>query len=113
MHLSQFQKWIEVVTLNNKILKFLNTTVGQLAFALLAGFGYLALIAGFVLELSRGIWLMLIYISPIVVCGAALVIIKLMKQARECENNSSILKLFWIHIAVIVIGFVFAIALFV
>lgn len=109
---SQFQKLIEVIELNSKILKFLNTTAGQLGFALLSGFGYLALISGFILELSRGIWLLLLYISPIVVCGAALVIVKLMKQARENENNKSILKLFWMHVVVIIIGIIFAIALF-
>lgn len=98
--------------MNNKILKFLETTAGQLSFALLSGFGYLAMIAGVILELSRGMWLILLYVLPIVVCGVALVIIKLMKQARENENNSAILKLFWIHVAVILVGIVFAIALF-
>lgn len=99
--------------MNNKILSFLNTTGGQLGFALLSGFGYLALISGFVIEASRGMWLILLYIAPMVVCGVALVIVKLMKQARENKNNVSILKLFWIHIAVIALGIFFAIALFV
>ena len=98
--------------MNNKILKFLETTAGQLGFALVSGLAYLAMIAGVILELSRGMWLILLYISPVVICGIALVIIKLMKQARANDNNAAILKLFWIHIAVILIGIVFAIALF-
>lgn len=113
MLLNQSRKLIEVIELNNKILNFLSTTAGQLCFALLSGAGYLALIAGFIINLSRGMWLMLLYISPVVVCGAALVIVKLMKQARESENNSAILKLFWIHVVVILIGIIFATALFV
>lgn len=99
--------------MKNRILSFLNTTWGQLGFALLSGLGYLALIAGFIIEASRGMWLILLYISPVVVCGAALVIIKLMKQARENENNGSILKLFWVHTVVIALGIVFTFALFV
>ncbi len=98
--------------MNDKILSFLNTTGGQLGFALLSGFGYLALISEFVIEASRGMWLILLYIAPIVVCGAALVIVKLMKQARENENNASILKLFWMHIVVIALGILFALVLF-
>lgn len=99
--------------MNEKILKMLNTTVGQLCFALLSGLGYFALVAGFVIELSRGMWLMLMYLTPVIVCGAALVIIKMMKQAREAENNGAILRIFWIHIAVIALGIVFAAALLV
>ncbi len=98
--------------MKDRILSFLNTTWGQLGFALLSGFGYLALISGFILDASRGMWLILLYIAPVVVCGAALVIIKLMKQARENENKASILKLFWVHIAVIALAIVFIIALF-
>lgn len=99
--------------MNNKILTFLNTTAGQLGFALLSGLGYLALIAGYIIEASRGMWLILLFIAPVVVCGAALIIIKLMKQARENYNNLSILKLFWVHVAVIVLAIIFTIALFV
>ncbi len=99
--------------MKDKILAFLSTTAGQLGFALLSGLGYLLFIAGFVIEASRGMWLILLYIAPIVVCGTALVIVKLMKQARENENDVSILKLFWVHAAVIVLSVFFAIALFV
>ena len=99
--------------MNNKILSFLNTTAGQLGFALLSGLGYLALISGFVIDASRGLWLILLYIAPVVVCGAALVIVKIMKQARENENNGAILKLFWLHLVVILVGIIFAIDLLV
>ncbi len=99
--------------MKDKILAFLCTTGGQLGFALLSGLGYLALIANFVIEASRGMLLMLLFLAPVVVCGTALVIIKLMKQARENENDASILRLFWLHTVVILLAIVFTIALFV
>ena len=95
--------------MQKKILNLINTTAGQLIFSLLSGLGYFLIISGWVLDLSRGIWLILMYVAPIVICGAALVIIKLIKQAREAENEKNILRIFWLHIAVIVIGIVFAI----
>ena len=95
--------------MQKKILSLINTTAGQLIFSLLSGLGYFLIISGWVLDLSRGIWLILMYVAPIVICGAALVIIKLIKQAREAENEKNILRIFWLHIAVIVIGIVFAI----
>lgn len=95
--------------MQKKILGLINTPAGQLIFSLLSGLGYFLIISGWILDLSRGIWLILMYVAPIVICGAALVIIKLIKQAREAENEKNILRIFWLHIAVIVIGIVFAI----
>lgn len=95
--------------MQKKILSLINTTAGQLIFSLLSGLGYFLIISGWMLDLSRGIWLILMYVAPIVICGAALVIIKLIKQAREADNEKNILRIFWLHIAVIVIGIVFAI----
>lgn len=99
--------------LNSKILDFLNKTAGQLTFALLSGLGYFMLLAGGIIEMSRGMWILLLYLAPVIICGAALVIIKMIKAARENENNASILKIFWLHIVVILIGIVFIVALFV
>lgn len=99
--------------MNKKILNMINTTAGQLIFALLSGLGYFMLVSGWILDFSRGIWLILMYVSPIIICGAALVIIKLIKQAREAENEKTILRIFWLHICVILLGIVFVIARFV
>lgn len=96
--------------MNKNILNFLNTTAGQFVFALLAGLGYFMLVGGWIIDFSNGQWLMLLYLAPIIICGAALVIIKLMKSAREAENNGAILKIFWLHTAVILMGIVFVIA---
>ena len=98
--------------MNKKILNILNTTVGQLIFALLSGLGYFMLVGGWIMDFSKGEWLMLLYLAPIIICGAALVIVKLIKAARDAENNGTILRIFWLHIAVIILGIVFATANF-
>lgn len=99
--------------MNKKILDMINTTAGQLIFALLSGLGYFMLLSGWILDFSRGIWLILMYVSPIIICGAALIIIKLIKQAREAENEKTILKIFWLHVCVILLGILFVAARFV
>ena len=96
--------------MNKKILDILNTTAGQLIFALLSGCGYFMVMTGFIVENSNGSALLAFFFAPVIVCGAALVIIKMMKQARENENEKSILKIFWIHIILIIIGVIFTIA---
>lgn len=99
--------------MNKKILNMINTTAGQLVFALLSGLGYFMLVGGWILDLSRGMWLILMYVAPIIICGAALVIIKLIKQAREAENEKAILRIFWLHLCVILLGILFVAARFV
>lgn len=99
--------------MNEKILKTINSTAGRLIFSLLCGFGYFMLVSGWILDMSRGIWLILLYFSPIIICGAAIVIIKLIKQSNENENKNAILRIFWLHIAVILIGAVMFISRFI
>lgn len=99
--------------LNKKIINILNTVSGQLIFVLLSGLGYFMMLAGPIIEMSRGMWLLLLFFAPVIICGSALVLIKLIKQAIENENNASILKVFWIHICVIIIGAVLFISVFV
>ena len=98
--------------MNKKILNILNTTAGQLLFSLLSGLGYFMIMGGWIVDFSNGQWLMLLYLAPIIICGAALVIVKLMISARENENKGTILKIFWLHVAVILIGILFVIARF-
>lgn len=99
--------------MNKRILKILNSTVGRLVFSLLCGVGYFMLVSGWILDMSRGIWLILLYFAPVIICGAAIVIIKLIKQANNTENDNAILKMFWLHIAVIIIGAVMFISRFI
>ena len=97
--------------MDKKIYNTLNTTAGRLAFSLLSGLGYFMLLAGAILELSRGMMLMLLYLAPVIICGSALIIVKLLKQAQQQKNRSVVQKIFWLHIAVTVMGAVFVAAL--
>ncbi len=99
--------------MNKKILDILNTTSGQLIFVLLAGLGYFMVLAGAIIEMSRGMWTILLFFAPVIICGSALVLIRHIKQARENKNNTAILKLFWLHIGVILIGVIFFSVIFV
>lgn len=99
--------------MNNRILKTLTTTAGRLIFALLAGLGYFMVILRFVIEWSGGSALIAFFFAPVIICGAALVLVKLMRQAEEAENPSAIIRLFWVHAALFLIGVVFAVSIFV
>jgi Ni/Fe-hydrogenase subunit HybB-like protein len=92
--------------MNKKILDLLGSTAGQLVFALLCGTGYFMVISGFLVTNSNGSGLLAFFFAPAIVCGAALVIIKLMKQARENGNEKAIIKIFYLHIVLILIGII-------
>lgn len=98
--------------MNNKILYWLNTTAGRLIFVLLAGAAYFAIVAKLILDFALKYKLLLFFFFPLIICGAALVLIKLIKQKQEEEDNSAVLKLFYLHLAVIIIGIVFAVSVF-
>ena len=91
--------------MNDRILKTLTTTAGRLIFALLAGLGYFMVILRFIIEWSSGS-------SLLAFCGAALVLVKLMRQAEDAENPSAIIRLFWVHVVLFAIGIVFAVSMF-
>lgn len=99
--------------LNKKISEVLNTTVGRLVFVLLSGCGYFMLVAGPIIEMSKGMWILLMFFAPLIICGSGLVLIKLIKQAQENENESSVIRIFWLHICMVLIGIVLFTAMFV
>ncbi len=99
--------------MKKKILDVLNTTAGQLIFALVSGCGYFMILLRVIIEWSRGSALLAAYFSPLIICGAAIVIIKLIKQAREAENDGAIIKLFALHVILVIIGILFLAAGFV
>lgn len=96
--------------MNKKILDLLGSTAGQLIFALLCGLGYFMVMSGLIVTNSNGNGLLAFFFAPAIICGAALVIIKLMKQARENENENAILKIFYLHLVLVIIGIVFVLA---
>ena len=99
--------------MNDKILKLLKSTAGALAFSLICGMAYFLLAAYFVLSTTANGALLLLFIAPTVICGAALIVIKLIKQNLEKENYGGILRVFYLHIVLLLISVVFGLAAFV
>ena len=91
--------------MNNKILSLLKRPIPLLVFGLLSGCAYFAvilqLISGYFSGTNR---LIVWYFSPVIICGAALVLLKLIKQHYETDNHSKILAIFWIHIILMLIA---------
>ncbi len=92
----------------------MRSTAGLLIFALLSGFAYYSIILKFILShTSAGGGLLGFFFLPAIICGAALVIIKLVKQSLENERESAVVALFWIHAALIAMGSVFILSIFI
>ena len=96
--------------MNNKILNRLKTTSGALVFSLLCGLAYFMLAAYFVLSTTRNGTLLLLFTAPMIICGMALIVIKLVKQNFEKENDSANLRIFYLHAVLFAVSLLFAIA---
>lgn len=99
--------------MNNKIKNAITTVAGRLIFALLSGCGYFMILLRFIKDMSNGSGFLAYTFAPLIICGAALVIVKLIRQAEEAENVSAIVRLFWIHVCVFAIGIVFLVSAFI
>lgn len=97
--------------MKDKLLKLLTVPVPRLVFALVCGSAYFILVSAAAWEMAREMTLILFYIAPIIICGGALVIIKLLKIAEETENKKKMYRIFGIHAAVILLAAVYAIAM--
>lgn len=91
--------------MNKKIIKLLEAPAALLAFGLLSGGAYFAI----VLELLSGYFneqnkLIIYFFAPVIICGAALVLIKLIKQHYTAESYSKITLIFWVHIILMAIA---------
>lgn len=110
MHSKSLQN---LTDMNKRIINLVGTTAGQLIFALLSGAGYYMVLLRLIVSWSNGSALLAFFFAPVIICGAAIVLIKTMKQARENDNEGLIPRLFWIHTVLFVIGIVFVISMFV
>lgn len=99
--------------MNSKILNLLKSTAGALGFSLFCGLAYFFLVMYFVLSTTAQGALLLFFTAPAVICGAALVVIKLIRQNFERENDGGNLRIFYLHIVLFMISVVFAFAAFV
>jgi hypothetical protein len=98
--------------MKNSIINLLKNTWGLLIFALLSGCAYYVIVLKFILKFTKtGGGLLGFFFLPAIVCGAALVLIKLIKQFFENGREGSVLALFWLHVVFILMSIVFAISI--
>lgn len=100
--------------MKNKIINLLKNTAALLVFSLLSGLAYYVVILKFILlHTSVGGGLLGFFFLPAIVCGAALVLIKLIKQCMENGNDKAVSIIFWLHVFFWIISAVFAVSIFV
>ena len=98
--------------MKNKIIQLLQSTAGMLIFALLSGCAYYIVV--FILShTSVGGGLLGFFFLPAIIFGAALVLIKIIKQCMENGNYNAVNLIFWLHIVFIIISAVFLVSMFV
>lgn len=84
--------------MKNIILKLLQNTWGILIFALLSGLAYYVAVLRFILShTSAGGGLLGFFFLPAIVFGAALVLIKLIRQCLENEREGAAVTVFILH----------------
>ena len=95
------------------MLRLIKTTAGRLVFSLLCGLSYFLVLLPPITRFSGGNSLLAVFFSPLIVCGAALIVIKSVKRAEEEENDAVIIRLAVLHAVLLAIGIVFTAAMFV
>lgn len=98
--------------MKNKILQLMQSTKGLLVFTLLSGCAYFITVLKFILShTNAGGGLLGFFFFPAIVCGAALVLIKVIKQCFENGNENAVINIFLIHVVFILISIVFLISM--
>ena len=94
--------------MGNKIDKLFESRIGLLTFSILSGLGYFSFILSVIIKFSRGgSPLIGFFFAPAIICGVALFLVKTIKNNVEGEAYSKNHRLFFFHIAVMVIGVIF------
>lgn len=99
--------------MSNKIINLLKSTAGALGFSLFGGAAYFLLAMKFVMAATEHGGLMLLFIGPAVICGAALILIKLIKQNNENGNENANITIFYLHLLLFIISVIFALSVFI
>ena len=99
--------------MRNKVIGLLKNTWGLLIFALVAGCAYYAVVLKFILaHTSAGGGLLGFFFAPLIICGAALVLVKIIKQCFENETENKAVVIFWAHVLFIAVAAVLTAAMF-
>lgn len=98
--------------MKNKVMNLLQNTWGLLIFALLSGCAYYVAVLKFIFAYtSVGGGLLGFFFFPAIIAGAALVIVKLVKQSMENGQENKALVIFYVHAVFILMGIVFLISM--
>lgn len=90
--------------MSEKIIRLMKNPAARLIFALISGCAYFALIYGFIHTRAPQSGLIVFFFCPAVICGAALVIIRLMRQSEENGSEGGIVRLVVLHAILILIA---------
>ena len=78
--------------MTEKILKLLNMKYGELSVGLIFGISYFIIILNFILKnTQKGGALLGFFTAPAIICGLALVFIKVLRRWRENEQYKNIM----------------------
>lgn len=100
--------------MKNSIIKLLQNTWGLLVFALIAGLAYYAVVLKFILaHTDKGGHMLGFFFAPLIICGAALVLVKIIKQCMENGSEDKAVIIFWAHITFIIAAAAIAATIFI
>ncbi len=91
-------------------LNFLDKKYGELVFGLLCGSSYFVIALNFIFANTKvGGALLASFLSPVIICGIALVFIKTIRLWKENEQHKKIFSFVIAHLIILLIAIVFVI----
>ena len=91
--------------------KLLNTTYGHLIFGLICGLSYFIISLNFIYANTvSGAGLLAFFLSPAIICGIALVVIKLIKNWMISEQYKNINLFVHFHLIVFIVAIIYAVS---
>jgi len=90
------------------LLKLLDMKYGELIFGLICGLSYFAIALQFIMANTyNGGLLLASFFAPVIICGIAIVFIKIIRSWRQNEQFNNIVSFMILHIIVLLIAIFF------
>ena len=91
-----------------KISELLNKKYGELVFGLICGLSYFIICLKFIFAYTNaGGGLLALYVAPIIICGIAIIFIKLMRNWAENKQHNLMNLFVFVNFIVLLISLVF------
>ena len=91
-----------------KLSELMNTKYGELIFGLIYGLSYFIISLKFIFTYTyNGAGLLALYIAPIIICGSAIIYIKLMRGWKKNEDYKKMNMVALFNSVILLISFVF------